>query len=243
LQDFVPMAKNEPLLDPKLDTRIAEFKAAALPHQMVELVTNGSALTAARFKRLVASGVDLMTISLNAASEATYAQVMQGLSWSQVIKNLEAIAQADTSQISVFLRYIKQRHNLAEVKTFTKQWRARGFNTLAYEINNRAGAVRGFERLTTVKNALVKRIHKRFGPHLFKVCPYTFSIMHILQNGDVPLCANDWHNREVLGNVKEQSIREIYNSPRMQEIRELMRQGRYDEIEPCKECSFRHEWL
>lgn len=53
LRDFVPMAKNEPLLDPKLETRIAEFKAAAAPHQIVELVTNGSALTPARFQRLV----------------------------------------------------------------------------------------------------------------------------------------------------------------------------------------------
>lgn len=243
LRDFVPMAKNEPLLDPKLAARIAEFKAVAAPHQMVELVTNGSALTPSRFNRLVASGVDLMTISLNAADEATYQKVMQGLSWQQINKNLDAIAGADRSRINIFLRYIKQQDNLAECNRFIKQWRGRGFNILAYEINNRAGAVQGYARMMLVKSTLVKRIRKAFGRRLFKVCPHAFSIMHVLQNGDVPLCTNDWHNREVLGNANDQSLRAIFNSPRMQEIRELMRQGRYDEIAPCKECSFRHEWL
>src|SRR3954467_12968076 len=34
MHDFVPMAQNEPLLDTKLASRIAEFKQQAQPHQM-----------------------------------------------------------------------------------------------------------------------------------------------------------------------------------------------------------------
>jgi radical SAM protein with 4Fe4S-binding SPASM domain len=67
--------------------------------------------------------------------------------------------------------------------------------------------------------------------------------MHVLQNGDVPMCANDWHNREILGNVNQDSLRAIYNSPRMKEIRGLMAQGRYADIPACKDCSFWKEWL
>ena len=57
------------------------------------------------------------------------------------------------------------------------------------------------------------------------------------------MCANDWENREILGNVRDQTIREIYNSPRMNEIRELMRAGRFEEIEACRSCSFYHDWM
>ena len=57
------------------------------------------------------------------------------------------------------------------------------------------------------------------------------------------MCLNDWADREVIGNVRTQTIREIYNSPRMKEVRELMLQGRYEEIEACSGCSFYHEWL
>jgi hypothetical protein len=59
----------------------------------------------------------------------------------------------------------------------------------------------------------------------------------------VPLCATDWQNRELLGNVGQVSLREIYNSARLEEIRELMRQGRYEEIPPCADCSYRKDWL
>jgi radical SAM protein with 4Fe4S-binding SPASM domain len=243
LQDFVPMAKNEPLLDRKLAARIAEFKAAAQPHQLVELVTNGSALTPDRFQALADAGVDLLTVSLNAATPETYARVMGGLSWRQVMSNLEALAATERGQVNRFVRFVKQRDNQAEARRFARHWRRRGFNVMLYEINNRAETVQGFAGLAVAKSAITRRLRKAIGRRLFKGCPYAFSVMHILQNGDVPLCANDWQNRLVLGNVRNASIRTIFNSPQIQTIRELMRQGRYDEIEPCRNCSFRHEWL
>lgn len=243
LQEFVPMAQNEPLLDPKLEARIAEFKALARPHQMVEIVTNGSALTPARFARLAQSGVDLITISLSAFTQATYEKVMQGLSWTRLMHNLDALAAADTSRVNLFLRYVHQQANAGEFKAYRQYWRRRGFNVFAYEINNRSGTVQDFQRRVPAKSYFFKRLRRVMGRKYFKICPHAVSIAHVLQNGDVPLCANDWDNREVLGNLQHSTLREIYNSPRFQAIRELMRQGRYDAIAPCKDCSFRKEWL
>ncbi len=243
LQEFVPMAQNEPLLDPKLEARIAEFKSLAAPHQIVEIVTNGSALTPARFLKLVQAGVDLITVSLSAHSEATYNKVMQGLSWPQVMKNLDGLAAADTSKVNLFLRYIHQRDNQTEFPAFRRHWLRRGFNLFAFEMNNRAGTVKDYGSLEPVKSFFFRRLRKVMGRKYFRVCPHAFSIAHVLQNGDVPLCANDWDNREILGNVKRDRLREIYNSPRLQDIRELMRQGRYEEIGPCRDCSFWKDWL
>ncbi|MCC6457037.1 MAG: radical SAM protein [Caldilineaceae bacterium] len=242
LHDFVPMAQNEPLLDLKLAARIAEFKAQAQPHQMVELVTNGSALTLARFQVLSDAGLDLLTISANAASEATYQQVMGGLKWSRLVELLESLRQAGSPQVNVYLRFVKQRENSQEARAFVRRWQ-RHFNLMMYDVNNRAGAVTGYAQVATVKHALTRRLRRWLGPRLFKVCPYVFSIMAVMQNGDVLLCGNDWQERDVVGNVRQASLRAIYNSPRMQEVRELMRQGRYDEIAPCRNCSFRQEWL
>lgn len=243
LQEFVPMSKNEPLLDPKLEARVAEFKAAAAPHQVVEIVTNGSALTPARFARLAESGVDLISISLNAATEETYKKVKQGLSWQRVRRNVEALAAADTSRVNIFLRYVKQSDNLPEFKSFATHWRQRGFNILAFGINNRSGTVRDYARMLPARSLFLHHLLRALGRRFFGLCPYAFSVAHVLRNGDVPLCANDWHNREILGNVRYSTLREIFNSPRIQEIRELMRQGRYAEIAPCRDCSYRKDWL
>ncbi|HXD09208.1 MAG TPA: radical SAM protein [Anaerolineales bacterium] len=244
-RELVPMVQNEPLLDVKLEERIAEFRSIAKPYQAVEIVTNGTALTPARFEKLVKSGLDTITISLSAFSEETFNKLIAGLSWKQITGNLEAVAKSPLlSQINVFLRYVRQRGNESEFSPFKRYWQGRGINVSNYEINNRAGALQDYEERIPYKSFFFQRARKGMGRRLFKgACPHAFGIMHILKNGDVPLCANDWEHREKLGNVREQSIRQIYNSPRMLEIRELMEQGRFEEIAPCKDCSFWKEWL
>lgn len=243
LQEFVPMAKNEPLLDTKLEERIAEFRTIAAPHQIIELVTNGSALTSARFSRLVASGVDLISISLNAATEEVFHQVKHGISWQQVRRNIDAITQADLSKVNIFLRYVRQHENSSGLRQFSSYWKRRGFNIYSFEINNRGGTVRNYDKLLPPRNPLQHQLRIAMTRRLFNICPFAFSIANIMQNGDVPLCAMDWNNHEILGNVKQNTIREIFNSPRMQEIRALMHQRRYDEIMPCRNCSFKYDLM
>ena len=245
LYEFVPMVQNEPLLDSKLEERIAEFKGSAKPHQAVEIVTNGTALTPNRFEKLVRSGLDTITISLSAFTQTTYEKLIEGLSWKQVIKNLEAVVRSPSlARINVFLRYVRQNGNESEFRPFKKHWERRGLNVANYEVNNRAGTLQNYENRQPIKDFLFQRVRKSMGRKLFKrTCPHAFGIMHILSNGDVPLCGNDWHNRHILGNVREQSIREIYNSPQMNQFREMMEQGRFNEIDACRDCSFWHEWL
>lgn len=241
LHDFVPMSKNEPLLDVKMEDRVAQFKSKAQAHQLVEIVTNGSPLTPARIRRLIQAGVDLITVSVNAATEATYKKVMLGLSWKQVMSNLAALSNEDLSKVNVYLRFVNEKKNRKDMKVFRKKWK--GFNLFSFDINNRAGTVRGYETMLINYNEFIQRIKRMAASHIYPVCPYIFSMMHVLENGDVPMCSNDWANREVLGNVRTQTIREIYNSPRMKQLREWMAEGRFEEIEACRECSFYHEWM
>lgn len=241
LHDFVPMSKNEPLLDVKMEQRVAEFKAKAQPHQMVELVTNGSPLTPIRAGQLMEAGVDLITVSINASDEETYNKVMVGLSWKQVMRNLDAISQMNLAKVNIYLRFVADQTNKRELRIFRKKWSH--FNLFQFNVNNRAGTVRNYEKMVMKYNDFISRIRRVGGSRVYPVCPYVFSMVHVLENGDVPMCSNDWHNRDVMGNVRTQTIREIYNSPRMNHIRELMAQGRFEEVEPCRECSFYHDWM
>jgi radical SAM protein with 4Fe4S-binding SPASM domain len=241
LVDFVPMSKNEPLLDVKLEQRVAEFKSKAQPHQLVELVTNGAALTPARAQRLMDAGVDLLTVSVNASNEETYNKVMVGLSWKQVMGNIEALSQMDLSMVNVYLRFVADQKNKKELATFHQRWKH--FNLFQFNVNNRGGTVRNYETMVMKYSDFVSRLRRVGGSRVYPVCPYVFSLMHVLENGDVPMCSNDWANREVLGNVRAQTLREIYNSPRMNAIRALMAAGKFEEIEACRECSFYHDWM
>jgi len=237
---LVPMSKNEPLLDPKLGERIRQFRQIAQPHQITELVTNGELLDGKMMKDLMDNGLDLITISLNATDQETYEKTMHNLSWRKVQENIRQIERLDLGRTNVFVRLIRQRDNYRQAQDFRKSWKKRGFNVLIYGVNNRSGAVKKFEQLLEPLSwfqRLKRKILGYLSGKIFPICPYSFSMGNILANGDVPLCVNDWHNREILGNVKDQTLKEIYNSPKVNNIRKLMCQGRYDEIAPCKNCS------
>jgi len=185
----------------------------------------------------------LISISLNAASEEVFKRVKHGVSWKQVRRNIDAIARADLSGVNIFLRYVRQHENAAGHRQFSSYWKRRGLNTYSFEINNRGGAVKDFDKRLPPRSSLQRQLRIALTRRLSNLCPFAFSIANIMQNGNVPLCANDWHNLEILGNVNQNTIREIFNSPRMEEIRTLMHQGRYDELVPCRDCSFLEDLL
>lgn len=235
---LVPMSMNEPLLDRRLEARIAAFKAVAQPHQQVELVTNGSLLSPARFAALADAGLDLLTVSLHGIRPETYRETMGGLRLDKLERQLDGLRDDDLQRVNVFLRFVRQRGNADEERAVRRRWRR--FNVFAYAVNDRSGTLRRFDAvrrpataLTRLRQAVWHRLSRRALP----ICPHALSLGHVLADGRVPLCANDWHHREILGNVREQTIREMYNGPRAQTLRRLMAEGRYDEIAPCQTCS------
>lgn len=248
LHVLVPMSKNEPLMDDKLNKRIEFFKKIAQPHQMTEIVTNGDLLNGARMEQLMESGLDMVTISLNATNQATYEKTMQKLSWEKIMKNIREISLLNLGRTNIFMRLIRQKDNHKEVKSFRREWRKNGFNVLIYNINNRSGTLKKYELLLEPKSWTGRIYHflkRALSKKVFPVCPYAFSMGNILVNGDMPLCLNDWDNREILGNVKEQTIKEIYNSPKVNKLRAMMCENRYAEISPCKNCSLwkNSDWI
>lgn len=240
LRTFVPMSKNEPLLDPLLDARIAEFDRVRQPHHIIELVTNGSALTPQRVRSLAASGLDLMSVSVNAADRATYERVVKKLSWERVTAHLDHLAQADLPTLNVYVRFTKDLTNRREARAFRRRWKQ--LNLFGFNVNNRGGALEGFERYHVRYSAAFEWLRRQAMQAVYPVCPYPFGLVHVLENGDVPFCLNDWGDHQVLGNVRDTSLRELYNSPQMNRLRELIVAGRYDEIDACRDCSFHHDF-
>ena len=62
--------------------------------------------------------------------------------------------------------------------------------------------------------------------------------LHVLYDGSVTVCCNDWQKRNILGNLETQTITELFNS---REYKEFMYMGHgYIESPPdfiCKMCT------
>ena len=52
----------------------------------------------------------------------------------------------------------------------------------------------------------------------------------------VTTCCLDSKRKQVMGNIRENSLTEIWNKKKYQEMRKLHRSGRFHEIDECRNC-------
>ena len=237
---FVPMLQNEPFLDKRLFEKVRRFKAATGGRVRVELVTNGAFLTEENVAKIRDAGVDVVDVSLDALSRDVYAKVRVGLDYDRVLAGVERLLAADLPGTSVFMRLVKVRDNVHEVRAFARAWRKRGVPVFMYTANNRTGALAEFDETLRIPESEVP-LRARLGRRLARAwlghCPVPFATAYVLHDGGVILCAHDWARRELLGNVREATLAEIWNGPRMREIRALVSERRYAEGPACRACS------
>ena len=237
---FVPMLQNEPFLDKKLFDRIGRFKQLTRGRVEVELVTNGAFLTVDAIERIREVELDVLDISLDAVSRQTYERIRIGLDFDEVIAGVERVIDARLPHTSVFVRMVKLRDNAHEVRKFAARWRARGIPVFIYTANNRVGALPQFDeklRLTREQVPLLQRLGRRAARAWLGHCPAPFATTDILHDGSVLLCAHDWARKEILGNVRTQTIAEIWNGERMKEIRAAVHRRAYQTLPACRDCS------
>ena len=77
---------GEPLFHPRITEMVGDVKALGCE---VELITNGTLLSAKRSRQLVDSGLDTLWVSLDGATPESYADVRLGATLPKVLENLQ----------------------------------------------------------------------------------------------------------------------------------------------------------
>jgi radical SAM protein with 4Fe4S-binding SPASM domain len=236
---FIPMLQNEPLLDKKLFDRLRRFREVAGDKIELEMVTNGALLTDAVVENIRDVKLDILDISLDALTKETYEKIRIGLDFDQVMAGVERVIAADLPRTKILVRLVRQRDNFHEIKAFAKRWRSRGVGVFIYSAHDRAGSVAKFDeriRIPANEQTLYQKLERRASRAFFGHCPLPFSVASILHNGDVLMCVHDWGRKEIVGNVRENTLAEVWNGDRMREIRALVSKRDYDSIGACKDC-------
>jgi molybdenum cofactor biosynthesis enzyme MoaA len=112
---------GEPLASPAFRRFLEGTDFAPYPQLEVALTTNGSYLTARQLERLARVPFGHLTLSLNAATPATYLAVNRGLPWERIRENLDEVVRrrADGSlRASVSYSMVLLRSNVHEVDAF-----------------------------------------------------------------------------------------------------------------------------
>ncbi len=118
---------GEPLFHPKIVEMVAQAKALGAP---VELITNGTLLNARLARDLIAAGLDVLWVSLDGATPASYADVRLGAELPKVVENIKQFRDArrpsprPTPEIGI--AFVAMKRNVAELPALVRLGRTLG---------------------------------------------------------------------------------------------------------------------
>jgi MoaA/NifB/PqqE/SkfB family radical SAM enzyme len=235
-KNIVLMLQNEPLLDRKLPDRVQLARKIIGPGARIMIVTNAEPLTTAMIDRLVASGIDHVSVSIDAIREETFGKIRQGLSFHRVVENtLALISRLGKQRVSV--KFLRQRENEGEEYAFASYWKRAGVKVTFCELTNRAGTLESYERIKKRHPDLWKKLVHPVLNRLVPACPLPFTSLNILSDGRAITCSEDWGPRDTIGDLSRQTLQEVWNGEKINHYRHLLWTRRPAESLVCAGCA------
>ncbi|MBL7206069.1 MAG: radical SAM protein [Candidatus Aenigmarchaeota archaeon] len=219
---------GEPFMDPKIFEKIDIAKKHDLN---VVIITNGSLIGKVGVEKIVNSGVDEISFSIDSVNKAFFEHIRRNLNYDVVEKNL--------------MDLIKTRKSKKPIVSITSVLIDRDFKRIK-------NVYRKFDKI--VDYILVQFSHNWTGKQNelgssssgMKInkwpCPYLWWNLMIRWDGDVSLCCFDFDSKIVLGNVGRQSLSDIWNGEKINKMRELHLNGEKGKVDICKGCSVYPNW-
>ena len=217
-------ADGESLLNPHFLEMVEEAKAAGITP--VDLTTNAMSLTEEKMRRLLLAPVDVIDVSLDAHTKATYEQIRKRGKFEVVTANLRRLVELRNelgSPTRIMTSIIRQKESEDEVEAFQATWGPLVDEVLVRGLNTDLGIVNVSE--TYFREDIVRW-----------PCPQFWKRVTINHDGEVRFCVEDWRNAGVVGNVRDSTLAEIWQGELYQRFRELHGSGRWNEISMCAKC-------
>lgn len=207
-----------------LHTKFIETIRYAKDHGIkeVSLLTHGGKLTLPYFQKMVEAGVDWITISVDGLGE-TYERVRKPLKFVDILEKIEAIQQYKEEyklkrpviKVQGIWPAIAESGAEAYYNTFASCTDLVAFNPLIDYLSNDTH-IEYLEEFT---------------------CPQQYQRLVIGADGLVMKCSNDEESREVVGDLKHETVHQVWHGDKMQAVRTLHLQARgFMQSAVCRKC-------
>lgn len=217
----------EPLIDPLLVDRLRLAKER-LPDVPIVVYSNGAAATP-ELARLIAPHVTHVAFHVEGLTPEVYDDLMRPLTTERVFPRIEAFIAA--CEKPVYLSCPISRRNIGEFAALRDHWLARG----AAGVNPQPLLNRSSERLGFADLA--------FAPQPVACGEDVVSSLLIDADGAVVVCCSDFEKRNVIGDLRRETVREILANPARRELFDRFRSGQHAAYAPCRECRADHGGL
>lgn len=213
---------GEPLLDKRLEKKIQYANGKGLS---TYFITNASALTPVRSRKLLEAGLSEMRVSFYGMRPETYNAVMQGLDFHRTIKGvLEFLRLRDEMGVKtrVQMSYLEMKENASDTEAFREYWEPK-VNAIEIWKPHNFGDGRDYRsRLDDSHKTSCGRPEN--GP------------LQIQWNGEVIPCCYDYNNQVILGNAFETPVLDVLNGPKYRLLRYSHRMKKFGLFPYCDQC-------
>lgn len=219
-------SNGEPLIHPQAYDMLQD----AVDHAgvFVTLTTNGTIMNEKRTRRLLASGLHMVDISLDAHLPETYARIRKGGDLDTTRANvLRLLEWRDKGQHStrVVVSFIEQPDNSAEIEAFRNFWQSAGADAVVIrQLHTAAGAVG--QPVASMRTSINKR----------RPCLYPWERLTLNARGQLAFCPVDWFHQSEIPDFAQHSIREVWQGSQMQALREAHLQNAFAQHPFCGNC-------
>jgi len=232
INDILFCGFGEPLLDKRLPEIILYAKEKKI--NRTRITTTGYLLNKDLAKKIFSSGLDEISLSVDATTSVTYDQVRKIKTplknhsshfdvISDNIKDLVSLFKEENFNTRVFLRFLVTNNNQSEVQEFQKKFANLHDKILTefwFNLHNWTDSL----QISPKPKGVQKPCHNLWTGLIFRY------------NGDVSLCCLDYENKEVMGNIKTHSISEIWQNEKFKRFRALHNKRELNQINLCKDC-------
>jgi MoaA/NifB/PqqE/SkfB family radical SAM enzyme len=197
---------------------------------VVTVTTNGVSMKTSRIERLLASGVDIVDISIDAYSPETYAKIRVGgdleVTRANVLKLIEMSKQRG-ARTKVVVSYIEQPQNAHETRDFEKYWTEHGAqHVVVRRLHSAAGAV--------VATAAIMRKEIASTPR--RPCLYPWERVVVTARGYLSFCPADWTHGASFIDYRTTTIAETWRSEFYERLREAHLKNDFSKHGFCGQC-------
>ena len=225
---IIPYLNSEPFGDQSYLQRlqiIHEF----CPKAAIEISTNLSLINEKIIQGLKPFYIDDFRVSFFGFSRKTYERMMPGLNWNIIYPKLIKLAE-DHKKDHLFgkLSLIMIQHEYVPEEEYEQALRFCVKNEIGFErwgFLDRAGNVENFQNQIPIQV-----------DHCYCRQNRPYERIHILWDGSVIQCCQDWKSENVLGNIASQSIEEIWNSNAYIDFRNRVSSNNVNSPKLCKKC-------
>lgn len=220
-------ASGEPLLNRELYGML-EY-AARNSGVTVTLTINGTLMDQGHVERLLASGVDMIDISIDAFTPETYAKIRVNgdlrVTRANVLRLIEA-SRASARPVRVVVSYIEQPQNAHETADFEKFWKDHGAHYVVIRrLHSQAGTMGDIAGRMREGTTLARR-----------PCLYPWERMVLNPRGFLAFCPVDWVHGSSIVDYRSTTILETWQGAFYRGLREAHLADDYTAYPFCGQC-------